>query len=355
MQKLLFYLLLLLLFHGMGLAQPVLDASSLNTIGDQIHRQPCQWQDVSEGAAGAGQTWNFSAVKPKIGHDYTIFYVDPAETPNSNLFPFANLATRYTDAGGTVSYAYFNQTGAEYWYLGATVEENSEVLSAPNLLARVPMVYGQNLASSYEGEQDLVSYQAAIYGNKNMLYDGYGVLMLPGITYNNAIRTKTTETRTDSITSFSGGVYTLNRTNSITYGWFVQGIKSAVFEIRYSTLTTITQIPGFPPQQTVHPTEKVVTLQLNPATSGTDFPVQFSTALRLSSANPSASGQWLVEATQDVTLVVCDAWGRPIFTQSESSNQFPLDGSQWPAGTYWVVALNEKRQLVSSPLAIVKM
>ncbi|HAD12669.1 MAG TPA: hypothetical protein DCF33_09540, partial [Saprospirales bacterium] len=86
------------------------------------------------------------------------------------------------------------------------------------------------------------------------------------------------------------------------YAWFVPGIKSSVFEIRYSTLTTITQIPGLPPQQTVHPTEKVVTLQLNPVTSSTKNLSGFSTALKLSSTNPSTTGQWLVETTQAVTL-----------------------------------------------------
>ncbi len=358
MKQRMLQLMLPLLIHGISLAQPVLNAGSLNTIGDQIHYQPCQLSVVTEGPAGANQTWNFSGVIPKNGHDYIIYYVDPAETPNSNLFPFANLATRYTDAGGAVSYAYFNQTGSEYWYLGATFEENSEILSNPNLLARLPMTYGQATNSSYEGEQDLVSFQAAIYGEKSMKYDGYGTLILPDITYTNAIRTKTTEIRTDSVTSFSGGAYTLNRTNSTLYAWFVPGIKSAVFEIRYSTLTTITYFPGVPIQQTVLPEEKTITMQLNPGTSNAHTLGPEKVGVRLLSANPSAQGDWFVEiqpGESPVKLFLCDALGRCTSVQNGRNDSFHVDGSLLPAGTYWLLVQEESGAIVSDPLAIVKL
>jgi hypothetical protein len=358
MQKLLFFFVALLALYSTGHAQPILGANSLNTVGDKIQRQPCQATTLTEGPAGANQNWNFSTLRPKNGYDYTIHYLDPAQTPKSDLFPFANLATKYTDAGGDISYAYFNQTGTEYWQLGATFEENKEILSSPNLLARVPMTFDQTINSTFEGQQDFGSYQAAIYASKTMHYDGYGTLVLPIATYTNAIRTKTTETRTDSITSFSGGAYALNITKSTTYAWFAPGIKSAVFEIRYSGVTTVTYIPGFPLQQSVQPSDKVLTYQINSISTSVTTPDVKPTTLRLLSANPCNDGLLRIEAkcsdNRPVVIAIGDAQGRIVASQSGADGVFHFDLSRLPAGTYWACARTFQGRPASKPITILK-
>ncbi len=356
MKKLISYLILLLLMPGLY-AQPVLDASSLNMIGDQVQLQPCYSTNVQEGQAGAVQVWNFSNLSPKVDEKFSLSYVDPSQTPKANLFPFANLATEYTYEGGGVSYAYFNQTGSEYWYLGATFEENFEIMSDPNLLARLPMTFGQTVTNSYRGQRDLVFFQSEVYGTKTMLYDAYGTLILPGATYQNAIRIKTVETHTDSVVSFSDGYYTLDRSNNVNYAWFVPGIRNAVLEIRNSTVTAITYVPGLPIQQSSQPTQTEVTYQLNP-TSGTYVPDEDRIKLRVLSANPSADGRWLIEATSpdqiSLTLTLYNADGRPISTQSSTDGSFQVDLNASPAGIYWISAQTKQGVNISTPLPIIK-
>jgi hypothetical protein len=358
MQKLISYLILLFVVPGLRLsAQPVLDASSLNRIGNQVQLQPCFTTNVQEGQAGAGQVWNFSTLSPKTDEKFSIFYVNPNQTPKANLFPSANLATKYTDADGSVSYAYFNQTGPDYWFLGAAFEENRETLSEPDLLARLPMTFGQTVTSRYRGRRDFGTFQSAIYGTKTMLYDAYGRLTLPGATYQNAVRIKTTETRTDSVVSFSNG-YTINRSSNVMYAWFVPGIRNAALEIRYSTVTAITYIPGVPIQQTVQPTQKRVTYQINP-TSGTRVPDEDRVALRVLSANPSVDGRWLVEATSpdqaSLTLTLYSADGRPISTQHSPDGSFQVDLTEWPAGIYRMSAQTKRGATTATPLSIIKL
>jgi hypothetical protein len=358
MQKLLFHFILALFLPRLAFAQPVLDASSLNQIGDQIQLQPCYATTVGEGTAGANQTWNFSALQPKPDGNFTIYYLDPAQTPNANLFPFANLATEYTDLEGHVAYAYFNQNGSEYWFLGATYEENIQSMSEPDLLARLPMNFGQTTTSSYLGEQNFGTFQSAIYGTKTMLYDGYGSITLPGgVSYPNAIRTKTTEIQTDSVTSFEGGFYTLDRSNIVAYAWFVPGVRSAVLEIRYTSVTSYTYIPGLPIQETIQPAQKTVTYQVNP-TSGTDAPAENRIALHLVSANPCTGGQLLLEtdASDHLPLTLClySHDGKQISNQQSTSGQFAFDMDHLPAGTYRVGAPTNQKSNVS-PISIVKI
>jgi hypothetical protein len=357
MQKLLFFVALTCALPITGQAQPILNTSSFNTIGDQIHLQPCHVNGVTEGSAGANQTWDLSNLQPRTGDDYTLFYVDPAQTPNGNLFPAANLATEYSFFGGPISYAYFNQNGADYQYLGASFEADMESLSEPNLLARVPMTFGQTVNSTAAGQMALESFQAAIYGKKTQLYDGYGTLKLPNASYTNAIRLKTLETRTDSVTSFSGGLYTLNRDESTSYAWYVPGIKSALLEIRYSTIATVTYVPGIPLQTSVLPTETTVTYQLN-ATSGTGDRVQDVIGLRLLSANPCENGQLSVEMklldhAATAVLVLVNAQGQVVNTQHGSDGMYHFHMKALPSGIYQLSLITDKGN--STSLAIVKL
>jgi hypothetical protein len=340
-----------------SLAQPILNASSFDAIGDQIHLQPCHVNGASEGNAGANQTWNLSNLQPRTGDDFTLTYVDPAQTPNGNLFPTANLATEYSYFGGPVSYAYFNQNSTDYKYLGATFEEDMETMSEPNLLARVPMTFGQTVSSTSKGKMVLEAFEAAIYGKKTQQYDSYGTLKLPNATYTNVMRLKTVETRTDSVTSFSGGLYTLNRDESVTYTWYAQGIKSALLEIRYSTITTVTYVPGIPLQTSVLPTEKTVTYQLN-TTSAAGGLVPESIGLRLLSANPCAGGRVSVElnllnGASDAVVMLLNAQGQPINTQHGAEGVYHFDTRTLPAGTYYLRAVTGNTR--SKSLTSIKM
>jgi hypothetical protein len=343
MNKLLFFLLFLPFY---GMAQPVLGNNVFTQIGDIIKLQPAQPNNVSEGPAGANQSWNFSGLIPKPSSAFQLKYLDAAVTPYADSFAFSNMATEYVSEDNVISYGYFNQTGNEIWFLGAAFEEATQILTQPDLLARTPMKYGDFNTHSYSGVFHYPGFTGDIYGVKTSKYDAYGTLKMPGITYSNAIRTRTQETRTDSV-SLGSGVYTLETTKEDYYCWFVPGIHSAVMEIRYSTLTTKTVIPGIPPQISTQPTEKTVTYQLGPVSATHDKPGQTAAfEMRMMSANPvfdqTVSLSFSTRERLPITLALLSGQGQILEQKQivlEAGSQIHnLDLMAFPSGVYYLSA-----------------
>jgi hypothetical protein len=343
MNKLLFFLFLLPFY---GLAQPILNNNVFNQIGDVIKLQPAQLNNANEGATGANQSWNFTGLVPKQGSAFQLKYVDPAATPYADSFAFSNLATEYVSEDEVLSYGYFNQTGNEIWFLGAAFDDAIQILNNPDLLARTPMKFNDSHTHNYNGTFNYSGFSGYIYGVKTSVYDAYGTLKMPGITYSNAIRTRTRETRTDSV-SFEPDVYTLDITKEDYYAWFVPGIHSPVMEIRYSTLTTKTVVPGIPPQVSTQPTEKTVTYQLSPVSAAHEKTGQMpGFEMRNISANPVVDhAVTLLFSTRErlpLTLSLLSGQGqlleqKQMILDSGTQTQ-SLDLSMYPSGVYYVSA-----------------
>lgn len=335
-------------------AQPRLENNVLPQVGTNLLLQPAYTNAIKEGNAGANQVWDFSALQPKVGAQFTLQYVDAAQTPYADKFPFGNIATIYKSLDGTASYSYFNQTGNELWFLGSSYAEAEEVYENPNLLVRTPMNFGQSLTGNYDGIQKYDDFETAIYGYKTLQFDGYGTLKLPGKTYPNAMRTRTEETRTDSVTSFTGGAYTLNLTKSVTYAWFVPGSPLALMEIRYTNLTTKTYIPGIPLQVSNAPQEKDVVYQPNATTPTAEVGLGIQGLdITLQSANPFSDPTLILllqsDRTMDARLDVLSANGTLLSTAALSivagRQTQSLDFDNLPPGTYWVRLSNAQGSL----------
>ncbi len=256
------------------------------------------------------------------------------------------MATEYVSEDNVISYGYFNQTGNEIWFLGAAFNEANEVLTQPDLLARTPMHFSETNTHQYNGVFNYPGFSGYINGVKTSTYDAYGTLKMPGITYSNAIRTRTQETRTDSV-SLGQGIYNLNITKEDYYGWFVPGIHSAVMEIRYSTLTTKTVVPGIPPQVSTQPTEKTVTYQLEATSATYEKPGQMADFdMKNVSANPvDQQGLTLLFTTRErlpLSLSLLTAHGQLLAQQQlvleEGTQTRDIDLSPYPTGVYYISA-----------------
>lgn len=328
------------------MAQPVLNNDILTQIGDIIQLQPVQPENVTEGTAGANKVWDFTSLTPIPSASFQLKYVDAATTPYIDSFPFGNLATEYVDDDGVISYAYFNQTGNQLWFLGAAFSEAIQILENPDLVAQTPLNFNEGHSHSYSGYFNYSGYIGSIYGAKTSKYDAYGTLKMPGATYTNAARTHTHEVRTDSV-GFEGGAYSIDVTEEDYYAWFVPGIHSAVMEIRYSTMTTQTIIPGFPTQVTTLPTEKTVTYQLNPTSAVNEQPQQKARfELQLVSANPVADQHitlsFTTQESMPLTISVLSAEGQLLqqtqTTLNAGTQTRHLDMAGFPAGQYFIHA-----------------
>ena len=328
------------------MAQPVLNNDILTQIGDIIQLQPVQPGNVTEGAVGADKIWDYTNLSPIPSSSFQLKYMDAATTPYVDSFAFSNLATEYVDDDGVVSYAYFNQTGNQLWFLGAAFSEAIQVLENPDLVAQTPLHFNEGHSHSYSGYFNYSGYTGSIYGTKTSKYDAYGTLKMPGATYPNAARTHTHEVRTDSV-GFEAGAYSIDVTEEDYYAWFVPGIHSAVMEIRYSTLTTQTIIPGFPTQVTSLPTEKSVTYQLNPTSAVNEQPQPTPRfEMQLVSANPVTDQPinltFTAQERTPLTISVLTAEGQ-LLQQTETvlsagTQTQHLDMAGFPAGQYFIHA-----------------
>lgn len=342
------------------MAQPVLNNDIFTQIGDVIQLQPVQPENVTEGTAGANQIWDYTNLSPIPSAAFQLKYLDAATTPYADSFALSNLATEYVDDDGVVSYAYFNQTGNQLWFLGAAFSEAIQVYDNPDLLAQTPMNFNDMHAHSYSGYFNYSGYAGNIYGTKTSKYDAYGTLKMPETTYPNAVRTYTHEVRTDSV-GFEAGAYSIDITEEDYYAWFVPGIHSAVMEVRYSTMVTQTVIPGFPTQVTTLPTEKAVTYQLNPTSAVGEQPnptTRFE--MQLVAANPVADQRITLSFTSQermpLTLSVLSAQGQLVqqtqtILDAGTTTQH-LDMAGFPAGQYFIHAAGRSGEVVKK---IVKM
>jgi hypothetical protein len=326
-------------------AQPVLSADYFPKIGDRIKLKPATANGVQEGPAGAAQTWDFAALQTSPNAEViALNFVDAAQTPYAESFPVAILASEYVAADGGKSYGYFNPTGNELWFLGSAAEGGTETYGNPNLFARTPMTFGQVSQSQYDGKVVYADFKAHIKASKTTRYDAYGTLKLPGYNLNNIIRTRTDETRTDSV-AFDNGAYTLNIAQSVTYGWFAPKNSNAVLEIRTVAVRTRTVVPGFPPQENTQPVQKTILFQSAVATPVLETPRAPATfELRMVSANPSADGEARFELNAiqktNVNVWIANAMGLVLSRETRpldgGAQSFAFDLSRYPAGAYTV-------------------
>lgn len=268
-------------------SQSLITVGNLPGIGTTTVQKTFAVHSIQPGGEGMNQTWDFSGLQiPAEAPNVSLSFVSPAQTPHHAEFPGANLASQYQSLDGIFSYGYFKTSGTQFMLLGTATNEGKEGYDRPNLLATLPMSFGQQAESAYNGTATYSSFSSFIAATKTMRYDGFGTLKLPAKTWQNAMRTKTVENRVDSV-AFDNGGYTKNSIRSSLYAWFVTGIANPLFEIRIVETVSYTYIPGVPPLTQVLPVQRIVNIQTHPTTpvyAPNAQPASF--AMRMISANP---------------------------------------------------------------------
>jgi hypothetical protein len=90
-----------------GRTQVTITSADFGSIGDVVFNgTDTSVSAISPGAAGAGQTWDFRSLYAEFLD--TIYFVDPASTPNGSDFPGSNLATSSEEG-----VAYLNKGGSD--------------------------------------------------------------------------------------------------------------------------------------------------------------------------------------------------------------------------------------------------
>ncbi|MFZ1332678.1 MAG: T9SS type A sorting domain-containing protein [Flavobacteriales bacterium] len=149
---------------------------------------------LSEGAAGASQTWNFSAAG--TNSTFSQQFVTPASTPYVSNFPNANIATMN---GGDYSYMKVDATGWEIHGVHGGSQGITIVYQDPEKILALPCSYNttwtDNLAATFTSGGIPATRAGSISG----VADGYGTLIMPYGTVSNVLRVKTIEDYSDDL------------------------------------------------------------------------------------------------------------------------------------------------------------
>ena len=208
-------------------AQPNLTAANSNPdSGDVFYGHYCDTSHSAPGTAGAGVTWDFSALN-EVEKDTTIFTKCSA-TPYCDSFPGSNLAAAN---GGGYSYMYAGTSALSA--IGSHYDTSFFHFTNPMDL----LFYPAAKDSTHTGlSSEVYSFGGEnIYSRTvtNFVCDAYGKLILPGATYTNALRIHQTMTTTDSLNIM--GLPIVNSAQSESYNWFTPGFHNALLSISIDT------------------------------------------------------------------------------------------------------------------------
>ena len=213
-------------------AQPILTAANFNPqIGDAFASRICDTTGVFPGASGANVTWNFSTLTTTSVD--TGMVVACSSTPDSALFPGSTYAiiahTTHLIPYYIASSTKLSQNG---YYISHAPDTNA-VYSDPIDQFRYPFTYGYSFSDSYAGIITLDTNIVHETGTINVVYDGYGTLMLPGFTDSNVLRVYSTQLFVDSANLF--GFPVMQTFQLETYAWYIPNYHSPLLAILLTT------------------------------------------------------------------------------------------------------------------------
>lgn len=299
------FFLIHVLSGGGCVCQPVFTYSDFAPqSGDQYTVVNSQY--INPGASGMNQTWNFSTAIQSGNATYTVPPV--SGIPCGNQYPNCNLGI------GTGGYEMMQITSTEYNCLGNTITPGQAnfVYSDVEKRFAFPLNYNNNFSDAFSGVSN-VTQTINRNGTQTVTYDGYGTIITPIGTYNNAIRIRRTVTWTDSSQSGSSSC------SGDYYYWFAPGYRYPVAQIW--SLNCLSTGAMFLQSITIGVNElesALLTVSV--------FPNPFSSTLQI-----NFSEQCLQQ-----TATITDATGRILRTFVISCTSMNLDLADLKAGLYLI-------------------
>ncbi len=343
LQKSIFTLLFFTLFTLLAHAQPVLQNTVLPDIGDVVQLTEGDTLNVSQGNAGANQTWNFSAWKILPGTTPTQYlYISPVGTPYAANFPNATIVTKIDQ--DTAIYAYFREQPSQFSLLGAASIVFTQNFIDPDTQLKFPTNYNGSYSEDFEYTTDAgtgVVFNSK--GSRVVKYDAYGTLTTPLGTFQNTIRIKAVSSQVDSA-EFSG-IKIINQTFLTTFGWLAAGHPGTLASVYYTNTITETSFPGFPPIVEFSPVTKSVNYVSSSSVGVFDL-VQTVNGVSELTLGPNPAVDELTLRfnanldKQNLQLHLLDASGRVLqsktFDAINGENVLPLSVGQFAPGSYFL-------------------
>lgn len=225
--KIYFFILFYAIINNIAFPQFTITSSYMPIIGDTLKTSDVDTTGLTPGESGINVTWNFSNINILSGTPWEEVYLLPSLTPYSGQFPNANIATK--NSNSSPDYHYYQNTATDWNMIGYANNNFIKWFTTPYCRFHYPMSYGSLYNSTYKAHN--YSGQATRYttGFRSINVDGYGTLILPGVTYNNVIRVKDTDESFDTV-KVGGNVVSTSHTVITNYRWYRTGYKFPIFD-----------------------------------------------------------------------------------------------------------------------------
>jgi hypothetical protein len=183
---------------------------------------PCDTTGIMEGPGGSGMTWNIKAQRAGDSTINECVMDNASKTSSASQFPAANIAISYPSIPDY--YIYYKATDAEQYWIGTGMKSGgttiSTVYDVPKLNQKCSMAYGDKFASAYHCTTSSSQYMVTKSGGKiEQTIDGSGTLILPFITLNNVLRSRTVDSHCDT-TFLMGTASSVSKTELTTTSWY---------------------------------------------------------------------------------------------------------------------------------------
>lgn len=224
--------IILSLFTFFGLAataQTITEGSHAPMNGDPLYSTyQCDSTGINPGAAGAGQSWNFSAYTPHLS---TIKTFTTLTSTNAAYNP-ADVSV----SSGSNNTNYYRSATTKLNYYGGDITVANVNLNIKYATPAVVMLYPMSLnsATTTATSGTVVSaFTGTFTGNCSVIADASGTLTLPAKTFSNVLRVVTSQTL--SAPSLFNTLVTL-----VNYDYYctTDTIKAPIFSINTSTISS---------------------------------------------------------------------------------------------------------------------
>lgn len=229
----LFLMISALCFLKPVMGQPTITSANMYAPGDVLTLQSADTTGITEGAAGANQTWNFANLQ-NMGAATTQSIVAASGTTYFSDFPAADIAI---DAGGN-TFSYLDISGNDVYELGFGSASLTLKYTDAQKFQTFPVTYNTSFTDNLVGSYMVGPFLDNRTGDVSFVADGYGTLILPTGTINNVLRMKYIQNFTD-VQEIGGGNTVTTLSNTVTYYWMTPGNKNALMDISYVTTTVI--------------------------------------------------------------------------------------------------------------------
>ena len=321
------YLTLLTALAGLTASAQLTDPNHSPAAGDLYSNWQCDSTTINPGAAGAGASWNFSAIatRSSIVNNYTV-------AANTNTSYPTTSGEQVSAGSSNTSYYKNSSTSLNYYGGNVTVGTTAATLTytAPAVVAAYPMSLNTTSSAATSGSITVLAQNGTFSGNSSAIADGTGTLSLPNATFTSAYRVVTTQTVNFTASIATG---TLTQKN---YSYYDLSKKEALFTIATSTLVT-----------SLSPTSSTQTIVTrSKPTLPTGINEAANTVVNLSVyPNPSNTFvNFATESTDAKQIILHDITGKLVEKQNLSEGKLKLDVSSYSAGIYMYSVVGSNNQ-----------